>query len=144
MIMTRSWNILPWQKYLPQRQLLSSPSKREKPVLLLDTHSQTSAAETEASMESNPAGALPTAAAHSSCSSSPITHLSNLQSDVHLAVNSMFTAKRSSNLEIQRAIQDFEASLHQREAEATTTNEKAKVTHSRRDLRARVKCAKAM
>ena len=26
----------------------------------------------------------------------------------------------------------------------TTTNEKAKVTHSRRDLRARVKCAKAM
>ena len=32
----------------------------------------------------------------------------------------------------------------QREAEATTDNEKAKVTHSRRDLRARVKCAKAM
>ena len=49
----------------------SSPSKREKPVLLLDTHSQTSAAETEASVESNPANALPTAAVHSSCSSSP-------------------------------------------------------------------------
>ena len=32
----------------------------------------------------------------------------------------------------------------QREVEATATNEKAKVTHSRRDLRARVKCAKAM
>ena len=32
----------------------------------------------------------------------------------------------------------------QREVEATTTNEKAKVTHSRRDLRARVKCAKAV
>ena len=71
-----------------------SPSKRDKPVLLLDTHSQTSAADTEASVESNPAGALPTAAVHSSHSSSPITHLSNLQSDVHLAVNSMFTAKR--------------------------------------------------
>ena len=79
----------------------SSPSKREKPVLLLDTHSQTSVAETEASMESNPAGTLPTAAVHSSCSSSPITHLSDLQSDVHLAINSMFTAKRSSDLEIQ-------------------------------------------
>ena len=78
-----------------------SPSKREKPVLLLDTHSQTSAAETEASGESNPAGALPTAAVHSSHSSSPITCLSNLQSDVHLAVNSMFTAKRSLDLEIQ-------------------------------------------
>ena len=40
----------------------SSPLKREKPVLLLDTHSQTSAAETEASMESNPASASPMAA----------------------------------------------------------------------------------
>ena len=79
----------------------SSPSKREKPVLLLDTHSQTSAAETEASVESNPARALPMAGAHSSHSSSPITHLSHLQSDVHLAINSMFTAKRSSDLEIQ-------------------------------------------
>ena len=103
----------------------SSPSKREKPVLLLDTHSQASVAETEASVESNPAGTSPTAVAHSSHSSSPITHLSKLQSDVHLAVNSMFTAKRSSDLEIQRAVRDFEASLHQREAEMAATNEKA-------------------
>ena len=34
--------------------------------------------------------------------------------------------------------------MHQSEAEAATTNEKAKVAHSRRDLRAKVKCAKAM
>ena len=34
--------------------------------------------------------------------------------------------------------------MHQREAETATANEKAKVTHSRRDLRARVKCARAM
>ena len=79
----------------------SSPSKREKPVLLLDTHSQTSAAETEASVESNPASILPTAVAHCSRSSSPIMYLSKLQLDVHLALNSMFTAKRSSDLEIQ-------------------------------------------
>ena len=79
----------------------SSPLKREKPVLLLDTHSQTSVAETEASMGSNPASTLPTTAIHSSHSSSPITHLSDLQSDVHLAVNSMFTTKRSSDLKIQ-------------------------------------------
>ena len=77
------------------------PLKREKPVLLLDTHSQTSAAEMEASMESNPASTSPTAAAHSSHSSSPIAHLSKLQSDVHLAINSMFTTKRSSDLKIQ-------------------------------------------
>ena len=34
--------------------------------------------------------------------------------------------------------------MHQREAETATANKKAKVAHSRRDLRARVKCAKAM
>ena len=73
----------------------SQPLKKEKPVLLLDTHSQTSVAETEASVESNPASASPTAVAHSSHSSSPIAYLSELQSDIHLAVNSMFTAKRS-------------------------------------------------
>ena len=122
----------------------SLPLKTEMPVLSLDTSSQASAAETEASMESNPISALLTAAAHSSHSSSPIADLSELQSDVHLAINSMFTARRSSDLETQCAIWDFEASLHQREAEAAAANEKAKVAHSRRDLRAKVKCAKAM
>ena len=79
----------------------SPPLKREKPVLLLDTHSQTSAAETETSVESNPASTSPMAVAHSSCSCSPIAHLSELQTNIHLAVNSMFTAKRSLDLEIQ-------------------------------------------
>ena len=79
----------------------SPPLKMEKPVLPLDTCSQASVAETEASVESNPIGTSPTAAAHSSHSSSPITHLSELQSDVHLAINSMFTARTSSDLKIQ-------------------------------------------
>ena len=122
----------------------SQPLKMETSILTLDTSSQASAAETEASMESNPIGTSLTAAAHSSCSSSPIGDLSKLQSDVHLAINSMFTAKSSSDLEIQCAIRDFEASLHQSEAEATAANKKAKVANLRRDLRAKVKCAKAM
>ena len=115
------------------------PLKREKPVLLLDTHSQTSMAEMEASGESNPAGASPMAVAHSSLSSSPIAHISELQSDIHLAVNSMFTAKRTLDFEMQQAIWDFKASLCQKEVEAATTNEKAKTAHSRRDLKARVR-----
>ena len=122
----------------------SPPLKTETSVLPLDTSSQASAAEMEASMESNPISALPTAVAHSSCSSSPIADLPELQSDAHLAVNSMFTTRRSSDLKIQHAIRDFEASLHQSEVEAAATNKKAKVTHLRRDLRAKVKCAKAM
>ena len=120
------------------------PLKTEMPVLSLDASSQASTAKTEASVESDPIGTSPTAVAHSSCSSSPTTHLSELQSDVHLAVNSMFTARRSSDLKMQHAVRDFEASLHQREVETATANEKAKVASSKRDLRARVKCAKAM
>ena len=80
------------------------PLKMEMPVLSLDASSQASAAETEASVESDPVSTSPTAVAHSSCSSSPTTHLSKLQSDVHLAINSMFTARRSSDLEMQQAI----------------------------------------
>ena len=79
----------------------SPPLKLEKPVLLLDAWSQASVAEMEASMESNPVGTLLMAVAHSSHSSSPITNLSKLQSDVHLAINSMFTTRRSSDLKIQ-------------------------------------------
>ena len=120
------------------------PLKREKPVLLLDTHSQTSTAEMEASGERNPAGTSPTAVAHSRHSSSPIAHLSKLQPDIHLAINSMFTTKRSSDFEMQWAIQDFKVSLCQKEVETATTNEKAKAACSRRDLKARVKCAKAV
>ena len=120
----------------------SPPLKTDMAVLPLDTSSQASAAETEASMGSNPISVLTTAATHSSQSSSPRVELSELQSDTHMAVHSIFTAKRSSDLQIQCTIQDYEASLHQLEVETATANAKAKVIHSRRDLRARVKCAK--
>ena len=120
----------------------SQPLKMDTTVLPFDTSSQASAAETEASEGSNPIGVLTTAATYSSRSSSLIVELSKLQSDAHMAIHSIFTAKRSSDLQIQCAIWDYEASLHQPEAETTTTNVKAKVIHLRRDLRARVKCAK--
>ena len=122
----------------------SPPLKTDTTVLPLDTSSQASAAETEASMGSNPIGILTMAATHSSQSSSPVVELSELQSDTHMAVHSIFTAKRSSELQMQCAIQDYEVSLHQLEAETTTTNVKAKVIQLRRDLRAKVKCAKIM
>ena len=98
----------------------------------------------EASGGSNPICISTTAATYSSQSSSPITELSELQSDAHLAIHSIFTAKRSSDLEIQCTIKDFEVSLHQLEVETTADNVKATVTHLRRDLRTRVKCAKTI
>ena len=70
--------------------------------------------------------------------------LLELQANAHPAINHMLSIKRSSDLKRQWAIWDFEASLHQQEAEAAATNERAKIVHSRKDLQARVKCAKAV
>ena len=70
--------------------------------------------------------------------------LLELQANAHLAINHMLSIERSSELERQWAIWDFEALLCQREAEAATVNERGKIAHSRKDLQARVKCAKVV
>ena len=119
----------------------SLPQGMEELVLPLDTSSQTSVKGMEASIESNPVEATLVAAAHGSQSDSPVQ---DLQLEVHLAINSIFTAKRTSELERQSAIRDFKTSLHQHEAEAVAANEEAKVAHSQRDLQARIKCAKVV
>ena len=119
----------------------SPPEGMEEPVLPLDTSSQTSVEGMEASIESNPAEATLVALAHSGRSDSLVQ---DLQLEVHLAINSIFTAKRTSELERQGAIRDFETLLCQHEVEAVAANEEAKVAHSERDLQARIKCAKVM
>ena len=87
--------------------------KMEVPALPLDTSSQVSIPEMEASMESNPIHDSPMAVAYSTHSDSPTMDLSELQADTHLAINHMLSIKRSLDLERQWAIWDFEALLHQ-------------------------------
>ena len=123
---------------------ISLPQKMEVPALPLDTSSQGSVPETEASIQSNPINDSPTAVANSSCSDSPTMDFPELQANAHLAINHMLSIKRSAELKRQWAIWDFEVSLHQWEAEAAATNEKAKIICSRKDLQARVKCAKVV
>ena len=91
----------------------SPPPKMEVPALPLDTSSQVSVPEMEASMESNPICDSPTAVAYSSCSDSPTMDLPELQANAHLAINHMLSIKRSLDLERQWAIWDFETLLHQ-------------------------------
>ena len=95
-------------------------------------------------MESNPIHNSPTAVAYSSCSDSPTMDLPELQANAHLAINHMLSIKRSLDLERRQAIWDFKMLLHQQEAEAAATNERAKIVHLRKDLKARVKCTKAV
>ena len=122
------------------------PTTKVDTSLLMKTEvsSQVSAEGTEATIESNPINTSPTAVAHSSHSDSPTMDITELQANADLAVNHMLSVKRSSDLERQRAIRDFEALLHWQDAKEVAANERAKVVHSRRDLQARVKCAKAV
>ena len=96
-------------KELATKADISPPPKTEVPALPLDTSSQASVPETEASIESNPIHDSPTAVAYSSCSDSPTMDLLELQANAHLAINHMLSIKRSSDLERQRAIWDFKA-----------------------------------
>ena len=98
----------------------------------------------EGSIESNPVCDSPTAVAYSSHSDSPTMDLSELQANANLAVNQMLSIKSSLDLERQWAIRDFEVLLHQWEAEEATTNERARIVHSRNDLNAKVKCTKVV
>ena len=116
----------------------------EVPALPLDTSSQASVEEMETSLESNPINVYPSTATCSSHSNSPLIDLTELQADANLAANYMLLVKRSLDLERQWAIQDFKASPHQQETKEATANERAKVVHSRKDLDAKVRCAKAV
>ena len=120
------------------------PLKAEVSAPPLNTSSQASVEEMETSQESNPINVYSPMATGSNHSDSPMIDLTELQADDNLATNHMLSIKRSSDLERQWAIQDFEASLHQQEAKEATASERAKIVHSRKDLNAKVKCAKAV
>ena len=120
------------------------PPKAEVSAPPLDTSSQANVEEMETSKESNPINVYSSMAAGSNCSDSPMIDLMELQADANLAANHMLSIKRSSDLERQWAIWDFEVSLHQQEAKEAAANERAKIVHSRRDLNAKVKCTKAV
>ena len=120
------------------------PQKAEVPAPPLDTSSQASVEEMETSLESNPINVYPTMAACSSHSDSPMVDLMELQENANLAANYMLSVKRSLDLKRQWAIWEFKALLHQQEAKEAMANEKAKIIHSRKNLDAKVGCAKAV
>ena len=122
----------------------SLPQQLEVPVWPMDTSSQGSVIETEGSMDSNPICDSPTAIAYSSRTNSPMMDLPELQANANMVVNQMLSIKRSSDFNWQWAIWDFEALLKQWEAKEAATNKRARIVHSRSDLSAKIRCAKAV
>ena len=110
--------------------VMSLSHKSEAPAPPVDTSSQASMEEGEASLESNPVNVSPIVAAYSSCSASPMVDLTELQTDANIATNHMLSVKRSTDLKRQRVIWELGLLLCQNKAKEAASNEKAKVVHS--------------
>ena len=108
---------------------ISLSHKAEVPALPVDTSSQASVEEGEASLESNSANISPTVAIYSSCSESPTVDFTELQEDANLAADHMLSVKRSMDLKRQWVIWELGVLLCQNEAKEAVANEKAKVLH---------------
>ena len=124
--------------------VMSLSHKAEVPAPPVDTSSQSSVEEGEASLESNPVNISPTVATYSSCSDSPTVDLTELQTDANLATDHMLSVKRSTDLKRQWVIWELGVLLCQNKAKEAVANEKAKVLHSREVLDAKVDCTKAV
>ena len=124
--------------------VMSLSHKVEVPAPPIDTSSQASVEEGEASLESNPVNVSPTAGTYSNCSGSPMVDLTELQMDANLAANHMLSVKRSTDPKRQQITWELGLQLHQNEAKEAAANEKAKVLHSHAVLDAKVDCTKVV
>ena len=144
MITTASQNTLQWGRRLLQKQTCPHPRRQRSQLHHWTPPHKQVVEEVETSLESNPINVYPTMATCSSLSDSPMVDLIDLHEDANLAANYMLSIKRSLDLKRQWAIWEFEASLHQQEAEEAAANEKAKIIHSRKNLNVKVGCTKAV
>ena len=132
------------EKAAAAKAVMSLSHKAEVPAPPIDTSSQASVEEGEASLESNPVNISPTAAVYSSHSGSPMVDLTELQMDANLAANHMLSVKRSADLKRQQITWKLGLQLCQNKAKEATANMTAKVLHSQEVLDAKVDCAKAV
>ena len=124
--------------------VMSLSHKLEAPALPVDTSSQASMEEGEASLESNPVNFSPIVAVYSCHSASPMVDLTELPMDVNLAANHMLSVKRSMDLKRQQVNWELGLLLCQKEAKEAASNERAKVLHSQEVLNAKMDCTKVV
>ena len=124
--------------------VMSPFHKPEAPPPPVDTSSQASMEEGEASLKSNPINVSPIAAAYSSHSASPLVDPMELQTDANLAADHMLSVKWSTDPKRQQVIWELGLLLCWNKAEEATSIEKAKVVHSQEVFDTKVDCAKAV
>ena len=122
----------------------SPPQKSQASPRPVDTSSQASMEEAEASLEGLPANVSPITASCSSRSASPSVDPIELQTNTNMAANPMLHMKRSTDLKRQWVIWELGLLLHQSEVNEATSVEKAKVVHSWEVLDAKVGCTRSV
>ena len=122
----------------------SPPHKSEVSPLLVDTSSQASMEEAEASLEGLPANISPIATACSSSSASPSVDPTELWTNANMAADHMLHMKRSTDLKRQSVIWELGLLLHQSEVKEAASVKKAKVVHSWEVLDAKVGCTRSV
>ena len=106
------------------------PHKSEYSPPLVETSSQASMEEVEASLECLPTNISPITATCSSSSTSPSVDPTELQANAYLAINHMLHVKRSTDLRRQCVIWELGLLLHQSEVDEALSIKKATVIHT--------------
>ena len=120
------------------------PHKSEASPLPVNTSSQASMEEAEASLECLPTNISPITTACSSSSASPSVDPTELRTDANMAANHMLHVNRSTDLKRQCVIWELGLLLHQSEVDEAMSIKKAKVVHSWEVLDTKVDCARSV
>ena len=114
--------------------VMSPPHKSEAPPLPVDTSSQASMEEAEASLKGLPANVSPITATYSSSSASPSVDPTELQTDANMANDHMLCMKRSTDLKRQWVIWELGLLLCQSEVKEAASIKKPKLSIHKRSL----------
>ena len=132
--------------------LMTSPHMPEGQLWLVDTSSQASIEEAEASLEDIPACISPIAAVSRTRSISPPEDIMELWTSANKALNDLLTTKASMDTHRWRAMWELNVALHQSESKAAVSIKEAKAacsqvtldthaTHSWLPLEAKTNCS---
>ena len=120
---------------------MTPPQKPEGPPQAVDTSSQVSIKEAEASLQDIPANISPIAAVSRSRSVSPLMDLAELWTNANRALDDLLNTKGSIDTRRQRAVWELGIMLCQNESQAATSIKEAKVICSQATLDAQTTCS---
>ena len=124
-------------KFTTVAVIMSPPQKLEVSLQPVDTSSQASIKEAEASLEEIPTNISPIATAYSSRSVSSLVDPSELQANANRAIDNLLHLKRSIDIKRQRAIWELGVMLCQNESQEAASVATAKAIYSQLVLEAK-------